>query len=53
MSNKLKDYFFLIYLEDFADKDNEYEIKFKTEVNPPSCIYKKKIEKGKEQQDEI
>ena len=42
MSNKFKDYFFLIYLEDFADKDNEYEIKFKTEVNPLYAFIKRK-----------
>ena len=46
----MKDYYFLIYLENINENDNNYyEIKFNTEVNNPRCIFKKKIEEEKEQ----
>ena len=47
---ELKDYYFLIYLENINENDNNYyEIKFNTEANNPRCIFKKKIEEEKEQ----
>ena len=42
MSNKLKDYFFLIYLEDFADKDNEYELNLKQKLILHHAFIKRK-----------